>query len=89
MQYLVAKIQPEIARNISLTEAEMDRKLWVKSYHTTRKSAADAAEFAASDMPGTQYAVFGILEIVESLPPAAPKLIHKKINDNGEIVVQT
>ncbi len=89
MQFLVGKIRPDVIRNISGTEHEVERKAWVKSYHTSHVSAVEAAEYAAGNEPGAQFAVFGILEIVESLPPVAPKLIHKKINENGEIVVQT
>jgi hypothetical protein len=87
MQYLVAQLQPPVEAPLTATEMQVVRKSVVRSYHTSVESAASKAREEAVDHPGTQWAVFSIVEIFESLPPAEPKILRKKINEANEIVM--
>lgn len=88
MQLLVCPVNPEHVRaGENRGEIVFDRKQHVKSLYSNSEDAAAAAKAAAIKTPGVQYAVFGIVEIFEALKPAAPKLLRKTINEQGEIVV--
>lgn len=87
MIYLVCHINQPPVRALTNTEYEMARASTVKSYHTSEESASKQAKKLATDTPGNQYGVMVVGQIWEALPPATPKLIHKKLNDSGEVVV--
>lgn len=89
MQFLVCQLNPSDSMPETATRTALSTKERVKNYHVTVESASTAARDAAIANPGRQYAVFGIVEIFESLPPAQPKILRKKINENGEIVVSS
>ncbi len=87
MVWLVAKYKAPAVRGLDDYEVEVMRADRINSYFTREDTAKKAAENLASDNPGVQYAVFGVLNIYETLPPAKPKVIHKVINEHGEVVM--
>lgn len=90
MQWLVGVVRPVDA--MPTLEAGVmqysDRKQYVSKFMTDKAAAMEIATAKAKANPGTVYAVFGIVEIVEALPPAEPKIVHKHLNEAGEIVVK-
>lgn len=87
MQFLVVPLKPASAVELRVGEYTMQRTDIVKVFYTNIDAARTMAEAAAVKEPGKQFAIMGILEIAEALPPAKAKLVHKRINDNGEIVM--
>lgn len=87
MQYIVCIVGTAPIRGLGNSELEMNRKYHVKSYHETLESARVVATAKAKETPGEQYAIYVPTEIFEALPPAAPKMVHKKFNENGEVVI--
>lgn len=84
MQYLVVPIMPASAVALENGLYVLDRKQVVKEFYTDRRMAQRTASELAQQNPGSKYGVFAIAEIVEALPA---KLIYKRLNDAGEIVL--
>lgn len=59
----------------------------LKKYYTEERHADEAAKTLAKKNPQIQFAVLKPCRIFETLPPAEPKLIEKRITDTGEIVL--
>lgn len=87
MQVLVCKIRPDDVVPVTTTKMQMSRKDAVRIYHTDVKSAISEATTLSKENPGTQYGVFVLQEIYETLPPPPPKVVKKVLNEAGEIVV--
>lgn len=62
-------------------------RLCLKKYWVDEGLANNAAKALAKQNPQVQFAVFKPSRIYETLPPAEPKLIAKRINETGEIVL--
>ena len=89
MQFMVAPIKPQTAIETSRGEFQLQRADHVKMFSNDVTIATRIAEKRATATPGVQYGVFGIVNIIEALPPAKAKLVHKVVNDAGEIVPVT
>lgn len=84
MQYLVMKVTPDGGGTVNLGEVGVGPKDTVKGYYPREAHAIESAKRAATQNPGTQYAVFTIKHIFET---GKPVFIEKAVNDAGEIVV--
>lgn len=86
MQFIVSKILSADQRRgrgaTKLAFADYIKEVW-----PTKPEAEQRATSLARENPGEQYAVMAIANIVEAQRPAEPKIIRKKINDAGEIVL--
>jgi hypothetical protein len=89
MHYIICPIRPDgtpIDDN-ELVVTEKVAKKCLKNYFTNLDRAKAAAEQLAKDNPAVQFAVFKPVAIFETQKPAAPPVIRKKLNDQGEIVL--
>lgn len=87
--YIVMPIRPTGTMNgdnsMSITDKvarECGRRYWMD-----KGQANEDAKALAKKYPQVQFAVFEPVRIYETLPPAEPVLIQKRITENGEIVV--
>lgn len=87
MQFVVINVTHNLIR-LSDSEPNMlefiDRKDNVKGYYTNRDAAVAAAQQAAKAKPTQQFAVMEVAAIFET---TTPKVIAKKYNASGELVL--
>lgn len=89
MQFVVMPIKPETAMQATAERWVLNRRDLVKDFFTSKRDAERVAQDLAKKSPGVQYGVFAVVDIYETLPPPPPKVVHKGINEAGEIVVVT
>lgn len=87
MHYIVCPLRPDampsgIGNSLSINDKEALKLL--KIFDTDEHEALRRAEELAKKNPGVQYAVFAPVRIAETLTPT---VVHKKLNENGEIVL--
>lgn len=89
MHYIVCPIRPVGENQPDGTNAIADKiaRDALKVYDVDEGLAHQRAARLAAAHPQVQFGVFKISNIFETLAPPPPKVIHKKLNDNGEVVL--
>jgi hypothetical protein len=85
MQFHVAKLGIQAEEHVGGNVYTMNRKEVIKTFTNDEKSANLLAQKQATENPGQQFAVFGIVRIYETTKPT---FIEKIVNDSGEVVVK-
>jgi len=86
MIYLVGELNPvgETVLNAAGTHFSVSRKSAITDYMTEKDAAVAAASKKAAENPGKQFAVFEVVEIFET---TTPKVLRKRLNEQGETVL--
>lgn len=87
--YIVCPIRPAGAANINGSLNIMDKvaKECLRQYWVDPDQAQTYAEEMAKKHPQVAFAVLAPTSVVETLPPPPPKIIRKRINSSGELVL--
>jgi hypothetical protein len=89
MHYIVCPVRPASEGQPDGSQLINDRiaRDALKVFDIDEGLANQRAERLAAKYPQVQFGVFAIKSICETLAPAPPKVIHKKLNENGEVVL--
>lgn len=87
--FIVCPIRPpgQVQINGSTSVIDKVAKECLRTYWTEKDQAVRHAEELAKKHPQVAFAVLEPFSVIETAAPPPPKLIHKRINSNGELVL--